>query len=256
MRMDVIIETRKRMDLAQTITTPLKGIVEGVMLGGSMGFGQNYSVTEKSDIDLVIVCDKNYIDKLAQTPYFQSHIPYEVLTSFKQSKLNCFWVSRVLHDIEVNAFIYEPESYAQFCQLKGKLTIYSQKRPSETQTGYGFSGEILHFKRNVKSFLQGNIYEKPALVEQKYWGGVPRQDFFYSGQILYERQSFLTQLEQEVWKTTMLQLRKEYGSHPDLDKYNVLNTHWTYQRAQERLPQQVIERIRRRTQEELDKLLQ
>ncbi|MCK5150056.1 hypothetical protein KAJ87_03985 [Candidatus Pacearchaeota archaeon] len=56
--MDSIKETKKRIEIAEKISSQLKGVVRGVLLGGSMGFGQNFSVTEKSDIDMVLMDEK------------------------------------------------------------------------------------------------------------------------------------------------------------------------------------------------------
>ena len=244
-------ETKKRLDLAKLISQPLEGIVKGIILGGSMGFGQNFSVTAKSDIDTVVICDKDKIDKLLQTDYFKTHSEQEVIDLFKKGTINFFWVTREINDIEVNAFVYETKGYVDFCLLKGNLTGYVHNKPSEIQIGWGFSGEQLDVKRNVRDFNSGFLYEKPALANGKYWGRVPNQDFFYSGHIIYEEDSFLSQLERDVWRTTIQKLKEECGENPDLDKCNVLNTHWSYHKARGRLPDSVIQNIKRRTEQEL-----
>lgn len=253
--MDHKIETKKRLDIAKSMAHPLEGIVKGIILGGSMGFGQNFSVTGKSDIDTVIVCNKNKIDKLLQTDYFKNHSEKEVIDLFKKGTINFFLVTREINDIEINAFVYETKGYVDFCLLKGNLIGYVHNKPSETQIGFGFSGEQYAVKRNVKRFKNGFLYEKPALANGKYWGRVPNQDFFYSGHIIYEENSFLSQLEKRVWKITIQKLKEECGEKPDLDKCNVLNTHWSYHKARDRLPDSVIQNIKRRTEQELSRRL-
>ena len=81
--MGAIEETNKRLEIAKNISSQLEGIVQGVLLGGSMSFGQNFSVNEKSDIDMVVVCDKDKAKDLEKTPYFQGHIPKNVLKMFE-----------------------------------------------------------------------------------------------------------------------------------------------------------------------------
>lgn len=250
--MDSILETKKRLNLAQQISATLEGKVKGVMLAGSMGFGQNYSITDKSDIDLVVVMEKERIDQLLKNPYLQGKISDETAELFQKEKINCFWVTQEIRGVETNIFVYEKNGYANFCLLEGALKTFKKDRPSaDTQTGYGFDGEPITIDRHVTPVAQGFIYEKPALVDGKYWGGVPRQDFFYSGVPLYQEDSFFSKAESAVWVATVKQLIKEHGSTPDLNKVNILNTHYTYQTQRERLPRSVVDAIQERTKTEL-----
>lgn len=252
--MDPVLETKRRVDIARTISLSLEGTVKGIILGGSMGFGQNYSVTAQSDIDMVVVTGLDRVDDLTNTEYVQGRVPTEVLDLFRDGEINSFWVTREIDNVEVNTFIYEEKGYVDFCLLKGGLKTFKKNKPSATQTSYGFDGKPVTFDRKVASVAQGFIYEKPALADGKYWGGVPRQDFFYSGQVMYEDGFFFANLEKEVWKSAVQQLVKEYGQDPDLDEANILNTHYTYQTQRERLPPAVVDKIRQRTIVELGKL--
>lgn len=240
-------ETKKRLTIAKTIGKNIKDIVEGMLLGGSMGFGQNFSVRETSDIDTVIVCDKKKIYELLNTSYFKNQVQPEVIELFVKGKINLFWVTREIDNVEVNFFVYDKESYMDFCLMKGNLKGYVHFKPNEIQTAFGFSGEEIRFNRNVTSFRNGYLYEKPALINGKYWGGVPRQDFFYSGFIICEKENFLTDLEKEVWERTIAKLKEENAG-------SILNTHFTYNKEPERLPKKFFKNIKERTALELDKI--
>ena len=80
--MDVKYETKKRLDISKKISSSLEGIVEGVMLGGSMGYGQNYSVHKNSDIDFVVVTNLESLNDLSSIWYFENNIPNEIKTLF------------------------------------------------------------------------------------------------------------------------------------------------------------------------------
>ena len=244
-------ETDKRLKIAKNITSSLKGVAKGIFLGGSMGFGQNYSVTENSDVDLVIVTTRGNVKKLSNTNFSLGKVDGGVISSFKQGKIDMFWATKHIEGVEVNSFVYEDNQYAGFCLLNNGLRLFIGAKPSETQTSYGFDGKPITFSRKVIPFKSGFVYEKPALVKGRYWGGPPRQDFFYSGQVLYQEGNFLSQLEKRIWKATLEQLVKEYGPNPDLSRFNVLNTHFTYQTARERLPPKIIKLIQDRTISEL-----
>ena len=84
--MDTVLETKKRLDISNDIVSKLEGLVNGVILGGSMGYGQNYSVTDKSDIDMAIIVDVDKVDLITRLhpqtvhlylrPHFwHSHVP-------------------------------------------------------------------------------------------------------------------------------------------------------------------------------------
>ncbi len=250
----VVRETKRRVTIANQIRDSIEESVKGIMLAGSMGFGQYFSVTSQSDIDLVVVTSLERVDYLVNSGYFQGRVPAEVLDLFRNGDINSFWVTREISGIEVNAFIYEEKGYIDFCLLKGGLKAFRKDKPQGITTAYGFDGKPVTLDRNVMLIKHGFIYEKPALADGKYWGSVPRQDFFYSGQIIYEENCFLTNLEQEVWKATIRQLVHERGPNPNLDEVNILNTHYTYQTQRERLPLSVIKKIQQRTKVELEKL--
>ncbi len=253
--MDAVYETKRRLDLAKRISQPLERIVDGVMLGGSMGFGQNYSVSNKSDIDMVVVLDRKKLPELMKSWYFKDHVHTKVQELFSTNDINLFWVTRIIDTIEVNAFVYDTQGYKDFCTLKNGIRGYINHKPEKTQSAYSYDGEELLFNRRIVPMSEGFIYEKPALANNCFWGGVPRQDFFYSGFILYEKNSFLKKMEKLVWTATVKQLIKEHGKHVDLSKYNILNTHFTYQTAKHRLPSRVVDKILDRTEKELKKLI-
>ena len=183
--MDPVNETKKRLKIAERISSSLEGIAKEVLLGGSMGFGQNYSVTDKSDVDLVVVVDGSNINQLKSSWYFKGQTVPEFTELLKTQQATVFWVTRNIDGIETNAFVYETEGYVDFCLLKGGLRSIVQRKPREVQKAYGFDGQEFTFHRNVTPYKNlGFSYEKPALIDGKCWMGVPRQDFLYSGCIL------------------------------------------------------------------------
>lgn len=252
--MDTKAETEKRLRIAQGISSQLEGIVKGVLLGGSMGFGQNFSVTDKSDIDMVIVCDKQRARDLASTDYFSGRVPENVLRMFEDEIINLFWVTREVDSVEVNSFVYETQGYEKFCVLKGEIKGYIPTKPSETQTQHGFDGTEITFKRNVTPFENGFIYEKPALANGKFWGGPPRSDFLIPSHVIYQQNNFFVDMKEKVWDSVLKQMIKEYGRNLDLEKINILNTDFSYQRKPEKLPLSVIEQVKKETKERLTKL--
>jgi hypothetical protein len=98
------------------------------------------------------------------------------------------------------------------------------------------------------------LYEKPALAEGKFWGGPPRGDFLTKYHVLYQEGDFLDDIERKVWNSVVRQLVREYGPNLDLNKANILNADFVFQRNPEKLPQEIIQKIKERTLEELGNL--
>ena len=241
-------ETEKRLEISRRISKSLENCVQGIMLGGSMGFGQNYSVTEKTDIDMVVVIEKNQLGELLRKDLFKGKLPREAINAFKEGKINLFWATNYLEGVEVNSFVYEKEGYIDFCTLQGSLKGYRSTKPRSSQEAFTFGGEKISFDRKIKPYEKGFIFEKPALVNGKYWGVPPRQDYFFSGDIIFEKNGLFTKLESKVWQTTVGQLLKEYGPNINLKNTNILNTHFSYQAAKEKVPLEVAEKIKNRTE--------
>jgi hypothetical protein len=176
---------------------------------------------------------------------------------FKNKDINFFWVTKDVEGVEINNFFYETKSYVDFCLLKSEgIKGYLHTRPKETQKNSGFTGKSLEFNRRVRKTKEGGyIYEKPTLVNGKFWGGAPKIDFMYPLKILYEEDKFFTNLNKKVWKASIEQLVKEQGKGVDLSQASILKSNWIYQNRREKLPQEVIDKIKNRTKKELNNYL-
>lgn len=248
-------ETLKRLEIAKNIRLEIFEHCAAIILAGSMGFGQNYSVNSDSDIDMVVVCDKNQFKSLRKIKGFLDNVDNYALQNFDKKIIDFFWVSKLIDEIEVNIFIYDKDAYVDFCLLKKDLIGFNNKKPNDFQYGFDFKGNNLRIDRNVREFKNGFLYEKPTLIEDKFWGCVPRQDFLYSAHCLHEQDEFFKKLDSKVWEKIVEQMIKEHGSSINLEEINILNTHYTYQTTPERVPENVVFKIKERTKTEINKKL-
>ncbi len=248
---DARSETRKRMVIVKKITPSIERIVEGILLGGSMGYGKNYSVTKESDIDLAVLIKKNSFDKLLSTEYFKDQISFGVQKLFKKGKIGLIWVTKFIDLIKVNTYVYDCTVHKNFCLLKKDINGFIKGELTGTFKADGFNGEQIVIIYTPDPFEDGFLYRKPALVRNKFWNTAPICDFFYTSAFLYQKDNYLDNLEKEVWKTTIKQLIKEYGPNVDLKKANILNSYFIYKTKPERLPKRIISKIQERTMAEL-----
>ncbi|MBS3172472.1 hypothetical protein J4438_02755 [Candidatus Woesearchaeota archaeon] len=242
-------ETKKRLEIVDYISNQIKPYVKCIVLGGSMGYGQNLSVAPWCDIDMVIVIDKENVEQLMRTPYFNQTTPEKVVKLFVDEKIHFFWVSRLVSGVQVDIFVYNPKPFALFCTLQGNLKGFLKTKPEIYQEGYDFSGKKIRVDREVEPFENGYIFSKPSLQKGVYWGGVPRDDFLFMNYIVYEKDKFYTTLTNEVWISLIKQLIKESKHEVNLDKNSIINTIFTYQTNRQGMSQKTIEKIKSKTEE-------
>ena len=243
-------ETQKRLEIVDYIADQIKPHVYAIALGGSMGYGQNFSVAPWCDIDTVIVTDRNRVKGLLKTPYFNQNVPEQVANLFQEGKIDYFWASKDVGGIGVDIFVYDKDPFEEFVTLKGEgITGFIPTRPGEFQTGYNFKGERIEFNRHVEECGDGFLYTKPTLAsEETYWGGVPRDDFFFMSHIVHEEDSYYTNLSERVRSSVVEQLVKEHGPNPDLQEANILNTLFTFQTNGQGMRDDLISKIKRETE--------
>jgi len=248
-------ETKKRLQIIDYIKRGLPDIVECIVLGGSMGYGQYFSVAPWCDIDVVTVIEKENVHKLMKHPYFNQTVSEDVVEMFLQGKIDMFWSSRLVSGVQVDIFVYNKESFVNFCLLKGDMRGYIKSRPPEFQSVFDFEGKKFTIKRTVKSYKGGFLYKKPGVSKGKYWGGVPRDDFFFTSHITFDKNRFYANLTKKVWAAVVAQLKKEHGPDVDLERYNVLNTIYTYQTNRQGLRRKTIEKIKAETRKYVSRVI-
>jgi len=249
-------EYQKRLKILHNITNQIKHCVETVVVGGSVGY---HNVENHCDIDTVVVVDMANIDNLLSTDYFQGTVQKEVLDLFKKKLINFFWVSKKVGGIDVDVFIYDKEAYEKNCLLDGNRIGFINKKVSSKNYGFGFTGQKIEYDRKVKSFKGGCIYETPPFAKGIYIGQVPRDDFLFLGYVAFQKDNYFTNLQEKVWNKLTLQLIEECGKDVDLTKQNILNSifvyNWQKELKKTLLSDEILERIKKRTREEVAKII-
>lgn len=241
-------ETQKRILIARTIADLVEPHVRCVVVGGSVGYGANFSVTGDSDIDMVVVCPIPETRRLTKLPFFRNRTPENITQMFEQKAIDMFWVSREINSVEVNIFLYEPCAYERFCTTQGCITAYKPTKPAPVQDSYLFDGSCVTFDRSVRAFDEGYLYERPPLADGRFYGGMPRNDFLIRSLLLYQQGSYFHNLREKVWHTAIAQLIKEHGPHPDIEQHNILNTLYAYSHTPEKVPPVVQQEIHQETE--------
>lgn len=246
--MGVVDETLGRLRLAQTLVERVSDCIEGAIVGGSVGYG---AATHESDIDLPVLATPERAWEAILRLGFTA--PSEAQVLFRTREIDCIHLSDRLGGIEVNCFLYNPDAYANFVSASTQdgLRHFNANKPHNIITDPLFDGSPAEINREVQEVSGGYVYRMPALVEGRWFMGATRQDYFCSGKILFERDGQLTALGQAAWNSAISHLVREHGPMVDLERFSILNTHWTYANRPGRLPRQVVDAIKERTVREL-----
>jgi len=243
-------ETEKRLRIVHDLVQRVGSDTDSIILGGSMGFGQHYSITKDSDIDLPILVRPDQVDSLVKRLAFKKTPSPSVLNAFAQSEIDCFWHTDYKDGVQLDCFVYNPAAHVNFVTHEQSLRIYKTEQPRETTTAFNFAGDELSVPRQSMPFLDGFVYEQPVFAGDKYYMPGIRADFFTS-KFLVQRNQRLDDLRKRVWRCTMIKLVEEHGPDVNLERTNVLNTNYTYQKQRDRLPPELIRTLEWRTHEEL-----
>lgn len=66
-------QTKKRITIIESLIPELSQYCNALLLTGSMAYGQDYSVTPESDIDLQFLITPDMVSKLSSYKYFQKY---------------------------------------------------------------------------------------------------------------------------------------------------------------------------------------
>lgn len=66
-------ETKRRINIIEGIIPQIMQYSSAMILTGSMAYGQDYSITPESDIDLQILITPEIITKIGSCKYFQKY---------------------------------------------------------------------------------------------------------------------------------------------------------------------------------------
>jgi len=250
--MDVRFETQRRLQIIENIKQQVYPFVRAMILGGSMGYGQNYSINPDSDIDNLVIFSKNMLDPIMNTSYFRKTTSPRVLNLFKSGELNSFWVTKKVDGVEVNSYMYEEGNFRDFCLLKDRINVFlvQERQPQEFVESYGFRGKLSVHRPSTK-FENGWIRPRPQFATNGlFYADGPRIDFFYSAYVAFQQDNFVNDLDNEVWKTYIARLIQE-NPNLNLEEASLLNAHRVFRETPERLPIQIVRKIKERTAKEL-----
>ncbi|MEK6848939.1 MAG: hypothetical protein AABY01_00015 [Nanoarchaeota archaeon] len=240
-----VYETTRRMAIVHSIAEEVISASQAVILGGSLAYGPNYSVTPTSDIDLTILVKKAEVDRACKALGFSKDVNASVSYAIEQGNWHGIRFPKKYEGIKTDIFIYTTEGIEQFVNLTQPIKLFQKETPAkETYLVTRFDKSDVPVKIETVPTREGHVRVFPPLADGKYFLGPIKQTIMFG--LPMDSNGYFERLQAQAWTAAVWKLIREYAPL-DLSKTNVLNTHYTYATTPERIPPSFIEQTQAKT---------
>lgn len=219
-------ETRKRLELAERVTANYHGKVNGIVLVGSVAYGANEFVTEKSDLDILMVTPN--LDDVVRSDFVTDKKARDVL---KYRYFDGYSFKDRFDGVDLSIHLFSPRIFDLICgPHNGELRLFrQQEKGAECYELYNFEGGVYNFKIKTLVRLDGTITVKVPMSfihGDRYHVGIHRDKLLSNPVILFENEDYMSKAIGRLWEGTVTHLRDEAMRQEgvvNLNRVNVLN---------------------------------
>lgn len=156
-----IAETQKRLKLLDWFTEYIRSSVTGLIVTGSMSYGQNYSIKPTSDIDMQLLVTPETMDELAKTECFDAADLKQAINGYEKGLFKQF--SLVFHkdDVPMECHFWDEQAFIDAATFKAENTKRLRTSIDTPSTDHGFSFDR---EENVKEYY-GEIVDGVAIAD-------------------------------------------------------------------------------------------
>lgn len=153
------VETQKRLDELAKFKTQIKDSATSLIVAGSMGYGQNYSVKKTSDLDMILFTNKDLVDNLSSTGLFNAEDLNHAVSGYKKDLYKQFSLVFESNNIPMECHFWDQEALIDALLYKSESTkrLRSGVDTPSTDYAHSFSG-----KEDVKDYFGEMIEGYPV----------------------------------------------------------------------------------------------
>lgn len=245
-------ESKKRLDILQKILPSFAPCSSAIMVSGSMAYGQNYSVTEKSDIDTQILVTKDSVQQLLKLELFDREKLKRNIEGYLEGIAQQFSVSALIDNVSLECHLWDKEAFIAAVTLRSESTtrLRSSSTPPSIDFGYAFDGEEDEASlpgHTVGKYITGQF---PSFRRRdgKLFLCRPATNIL-GNPLIFHGEEILNNIVRTTWTIVIKELAASASSPLDLSTHNIFNTLPGKQKASPAFNSW----IRSRTIEELEK---
>lgn len=150
-------ETKKRIKIIEQILPELSKYSTAILLTGSMAYGQDFSVTPDSDIDLQLMTNMEKIAQINSCKFFQKYNTEKIIQWFTEWIFEQFSISCIVKEVKIECHFWNEKTFKEILQYKKEETIRLRSQTKKIMTDYAYSFDGTE-----------NTHEYPDYKKEKY----------------------------------------------------------------------------------------
>jgi hypothetical protein len=227
-------ETDLRLKILDSILPELKSFAVAAVLGGSVAYGKNYSVRKESDIDLIILIERQDVDKIRKVSLF-NFLPQteEAVIFFKNKEVDHFSILGKLKGVEIQYHFWDKEAHFKAERMQDPQPKWYNifKMENAPFSGVDFEGKTHYFiSQDVKVCKYGLIQQYPSyFIDNGVF--IPRQpllNLICAPEILFTKDKQLLKNIDLIWENLVKRLIVESNGEIDLNKKSIIKSFYGY----------------------------
>ena len=211
-------ETAKRQALVPWIKQYFDGVALGIFIGGSLSYGADYSVSEKSDIDVQLVLDDEKLDQLALLDIYSKDDVEQALGGYKKGIYQQFSLVGEKDGVSIESHFWGKQAYIHAINYTNSDTPRLRSSITTASTDYGFSfdgsSDAVDFYGEMIDGYAVSSFPSYRVVDSKLYLCRPITTII-GGAIVIKTDSDFDSAIEECWRVTINKLRQALKNEED-----------------------------------------
>lgn len=132
-------ETKKRIRIIEQILPELSKYSTAILLTGSMAYGQDFSVTTDSDIDLQLLTNSEKIAQINSCKFFQKYNTKKIIEWFTEGIFDQFTIRFIVKEVSIECHFWNEKTFKEILQYKKEEIVRLRSQTKKIATDYAYS---------------------------------------------------------------------------------------------------------------------
>jgi hypothetical protein len=132
-------ETNKRLALLEWFTQYIRSSVSGLLVTGSMSYGQNHSVTAKSDLDMQLLVNMQTVENLLETDCFNAQELTHAIAGYRKGLYGQFSLVFEKDGVPMECHFWDEQAFIDAITFQAESTRRLRTSIDTPSTDYAYS---------------------------------------------------------------------------------------------------------------------
>lgn len=221
-------ETQKRVALLEWFAEYIKPSVTGLLVSGSLSYGQNYSVKPTSDIDMQLLINHEGVKELLKTDCFNPDGLAKAVNGYTQGLYEQFSLVFTKDEVPMECHFWDEQAFTDAITFKAESTKRLRSSIDTPSTDYGYSfdreGSVTDYFGEMIDGYAVSDFPSYRRIDGKLFLCRPVTNVLGLPLVVIDNAK-LRDATDACWTHTAQELIAFAGSEPvDLNIHNIANT--------------------------------